>query len=55
MTLEQFRELLGETGTKMTELEILNLMSVFDHLSDYWLDKQEIMIFGKPIKTLLDQ
>lgn len=55
MTIEKFKLALGETANKMTEDEILKLMSYFDYLSGYWLDQQEIKIFGCTIKTLLDQ
>lgn len=55
MTIEEFREALGETGKKMTDEELQKLMATFDYLSDNWLDKQETEIFGCPIKTLLDQ
>lgn len=55
MTFEKFKLSLGETGKKMTDDEIQKLMSTFDYLSDYWLDQQEIKIFSKTVKTLLDQ
>lgn len=55
MTIKRFKEILGDEAKKMTETEILNLMSALDYLSDYWLDQQEIKIFGKTIKELLDQ
>lgn len=55
MTIEEFREALGETGEKMTEEEIQKFLSTFDYLTDYWLDKKETEIFGCPIKTLLAQ
>lgn len=55
MTLEKFKEALGQTGKDMTEDEILKLMSVFDYLSDYWLAQQERKIFGCTVKELLDQ
>jgi hypothetical protein len=55
MTLEKFKETLGQTGKSMTDDEIQKLMAVLDYLAEYWLDQQEIKIFGHTIKELLDQ
>lgn len=55
MTIEKFKEVLGETATKMSEDEILKLMTVFDYLSTYWLEQQERKIFGCTAKELLDR
>lgn len=55
VTVEEFKNALGETGKKMSEEEIVKLMSVFDYLTSYWLEQREIEIFCRPIKELLDQ
>lgn len=55
VTLESVRLALGETGKSMSDTEIESLMATLDQLSDYWLDLQEIKIFGRTIKTLLDR
>lgn len=51
--IDNFKDLLGETGKNMTNDEIIKLVSVLDQFADYWLDKCETKIFGKPVKDLV--
>lgn len=55
MTTESFKLNLGKTGETMANDQIEKLMCSFDHLINYWLDRQETEIFGTPIKYLLEQ
>lgn len=46
ITFEKVKELLGETGKKMTDVQIRNLMALMDNLSDTWIKNEERKIFN---------
>jgi hypothetical protein len=51
-TLEQFKKELGETGKRMTDGQLRNLMTFYDHLAESWLEKKEVEVFGKTVREL---
>lgn len=54
MSLSEAREILGRVGESMTDLEIQQIVSVFQLLCDSWLDNRERNLFqGKTLKELL--
>jgi hypothetical protein len=54
INFDEFKESLGETGKKMNDSQIKNLMILFDYLTDNWLKEREIRLFGKPIDILVE-
>jgi len=56
INLIKVRKTLGKTGEKLSDEEILELMTKFDYLADGFLDMYERSIFkGKRVKDLIDQ
>jgi len=55
MTIEKAKEVLGKTGQKMTDSEIEKLVGSFQYLIDFFMEKQEIKIFGSPLRKLLEK
>lgn len=54
ITLELARQTLGETGKKMSDMQILQTISLFQNLSESWLDGFEKSIFeGRTVRQLL--
>lgn len=54
ITLEQAKNALGETGKKMSDIQIMQTVSLFQSLAEGWLDDFEKTAFqGKTIKQLL--
>ncbi len=54
ITLELARQTLGETGKKMTDIQIQQTISFFQNLSESWLDGFEKSIFeGRTVRQLL--
>jgi hypothetical protein len=44
---------LGKTGEKMTDQQVSELVASYQNLIDYFLERQEIKIFGSPINEML--
>jgi len=55
ITPKQAKEALGSTGKKMTNQEIVELVSFLDHMTDIAIDKFERNIFGKSLNRLLTE
>lgn len=54
ITLEQAKEALGSTGKLMTDIQIQQTVSLFQNLSESWLDGFERSVFeGRTIRQLL--
>lgn len=53
MTIDMARKILCSTGEKMTDQQVSELVASYQSLIDYFLQKQEMKIFGMPINEML--
>ena len=55
LSTEEARLILGKLGENMTDLQILNIISMFQILCEAWLDNYERKIFkGKTLREIVD-
>jgi hypothetical protein len=53
VTVEKAREVLGTMAKNMTDIEISEMILLFETMADQTIEAYETSIFGKPLKQLL--